>query len=887
MSTFTDILLRRDWENPQSVNIHCLKAHSPLASYRCATDAKRGENPARRSLNGQWKFQLFGAPEQVDGRFIAPAFDDSTWPEIPVPANWQLHGFDKPIYANVKYPFEVNPPFVPKENPTGCYRTRFTLSEQALAETQRIIFDGVNSAFHLWCNGHWVGYAQDSRLPTEFDLSAFLLAGTNTLAVMVLRWSDGTYLEDQDMWWLSGIFRDVTLLAKPHHCIQDVFITPDLDACYRDGSLTVVTHIDAPATFSVQIQLFDGEDAVSDAIADTPHNRRIDERGSYDNVVFQTLSVSAPKKWSAETPNLYRLVVSLLDENGQQVESEAYPVGFRKVEIKDGQLKLNGKALLIRGVNRHEHHPELGHVMTEEDMVRDICLLKQNNFNAVRTAHYPNHPRWYELCDEYGLYVCDEANIETHGMQPMNRLSADPMWAHAYMSRYTQMVLRDKNHPSIIIWSLGNESGHGSNHNAMYAWSKHFDPSRPVQYEGGGANTTATDIIVPMYARVNTTVEDEAVPKWPLKKWISLPNEQRPLILCEYAHAMGNSLGSFSDYWEAFREFPRLQGGFIWDWVDQGLSQWDESGTHYWAYGGDFGDEINDRQFCINGLMFPDRSAHPTLEEAKFCQRFITVTLLEQTQDRIRLQVNNEHLFRATDNERLTWQLLEDGVAIAEGELSLEVPAESSQTLEIPVTFNAKSGAVYHFNTDIQLTDATRWAPAGHICATEQFALTNPCSLALNASVSPPCPLLIRDGETFIVTLADESQRWVWDTTSGLMSEWVDKGTQQLKAAPVDNFYRAPLDNDIGISEVDNIDPNAWACRWDAAGIGHWERECVAFDAHASTHFVVVTATFAYRHLGNIVAITTWHHTVDGTGKSRWMLRSNLPTIYRLCHASV
>ncbi len=284
MTTFSEILQRRDWENPQSVNIHCLKAHSPLASYRTPADALQKNAPNRRSLNGEWAFQLFDAPENVDGDFIAPAFDDSQWSRIPVPANWQMHGYDKPIYANVKYPFEVNPPFVPKDNPTGCYRTSFTLSEHELAETQRIIFDGVNSAFHLWCNGHWVGYSQDSRLPAEFDLSPYLVSGTNSLAVMVMRWCDGSYLEDQDMWWLSGIFRDVTLLAKPKHCIQDVFVTPDLDACYRDGSLSVVTHIDAPQSYQVQIQLFDGEQPVSDPLTAGTHNRRIDERGSYDDV---------------------------------------------------------------------------------------------------------------------------------------------------------------------------------------------------------------------------------------------------------------------------------------------------------------------------------------------------------------------------------------------------------------------------------------------------------------------------------------------------------------------------------------------------------------------------------------------------------------------------
>lgn len=867
MKAFSNIIQRRDWENPQSVNIHCLNAHSPLSSYRNFKHARDGIESQRKSLNGQWKFKYFDAPEQVDGEFIKTSFNDSQWDEITVPSNWQMQGYDKPIYANVKYPFEVNPPFVPAENPTGCYRTQITLTKNDLKNTQRIIFDGVNSAFHLWCNGNWVGYSQDSRLPAEFDLTQYLIVGDNTLSVMVIRWCDGSYLEDQDMWWLSGIFRDVTLLAKPKQCIEDVFVTPDLDACYRDGSLSIVTKITAPDTYQVQVQLFDGENAVTEPHIDRPHNRRIDERGTYDDVVFQTLHVRDPKKWSAEVPNLYRIVVSLLDRQGNHIESEAYQVGFRKVEMTDAQLKLNGKPLLIRGVNRHEHHPELGHVMTEEDMIRDICLMKQYNFNAVRTAHYPNHPRWYELCDEYGLYVCDEANIETHGMQPMNRLSADPQWAHAYMSRYTQMVMRDKNHPSIIIWSLGNESGHGSSHNAMYAWSKQYDPSRPVQYEGGGSNTTATDIIAPMYARVNSTIEDDAVPKWSIKKWVSLPNEQRPLILCEYAHAMGNSLGSFNDYWDAFREYPRLQGGFIWDWVDQGLSQWDENGEHFWAYGGDFGDIINDRQFCINGLIFPDRSVHPTLEEAKYCQRMINVTLAEQTEDQCRLTVTNENLFRATDNEILRWQLLENGVVIQSGQQVLSVAEDSKQELVIDLAFTPKAQAEYHLNTDITLTHSTKWAEEGHVCATEQFSLRNHAGLQLPSTANALAPQLNQQDTKVVVSSLDETHQWQWDTESGLLTHWIVDGQPQVIKAPVDNFYRAPLDNDIGISEIDNIDPNAWACRWELAGIGQWERQCTSCVVQALADSVQVTSVFAYQFNGQIQAITKWQYTLNNLGE--------------------
>ncbi|NLS14078.1 beta-galactosidase [Vibrio sp. SM6] len=867
MTAFSTILSRRDWENPQSVNIHCLKAHSPLASYRSAADARDGVNAQRQSLNGLWKFKLFAAPEQVDGEFIESHFDDNLWDDIPVPANWQLHGYDKPIYANVKYPFEVNPPFVPAENPTGCYRLTFNMTADTLTQTQRIIFDGVNSAFYLWCNGHWVGYSQDSRLPAEFDLTPYLVEGENQLAAMVLRWSDGSYLEDQDMWWLSGIFRDVTLLSKPKQCIEDVFITPDLDACYRDGSLSIVTELNAPENYQVQVQLFDGEIAITEAETARPHNRRIDERGSWSDVVFQTLHVREPKKWSAETPHLYRLVVSLLDDQGNYIESEAYAVGFRKVEIIAGQLQLNGKPVLIRGVNRHEHHPELGHVMTEYDMVRDICLLKQNNFNAVRTAHYPNHPRWYELCDQYGLYVCDEANIETHGMQPMNRLSSNPQWAHAFMSRYTQMVMRDKNHPSIIIWSLGNESGHGSNHDAMYGWSKNFDPSRPVQYEGGGSNTSATDIIAPMYARVETLVADDAVPKYPIKKWISLPNETRPLILCEYAHAMGNSLGNFNQYWDAFREYPRLQGGFIWDWVDQGLSQRDADGTHFWAYGGDFGDEINDRQFCINGLLFPDRTAHPALEEAKYCQRMITATLAEQTDDYCAVTLTSENVFRHTDNEQLVWALLENGEVIDQGVITLSLAPEQIKTIELPVRFTAKANAQYHLNIDITLIADTPWAGANHVLVTEQFALQNRAPLSLPSTTVSSAPDLAQTQNGLTICTTDGAHQWHWERDSGLLTQWRINGVDQLIDGPQDNFFRAPLDNDIGISEVDNIDPNAWICRWEQAGIGQWHRECTAFDVDTLRDGVRVRSTFAYRHGEQIQAITIWTYTArnDGT----------------------
>ncbi len=401
----------------------------------------------------------------------------------------------------------------------------------------------MSSAFHLFCNGRWVGYSQDSRLPAEFDLTPYLQSGRNRLAVLVLRWSDGSYLEDQDMWWLSGIFRSVSLLHKPSRHLMDMRVTPELDACYRDGRLKIALQVANGAGLSVEANLYDGSERVA-TLRQPIGTQAIDEKGAYDDRAELWLDVAAPRKWSAETPHLYRLTLTLLDEQGQAIESEACDVGFRVVEICGGLLRVNGQPLLVRGANRHEHHPAKGYAIDRATMERDLLLMKRHNFNAVRCSHYPNHPDFYRLCDRLGLYVVDEANLETHGMTPMGRLARDPAWSNAFLERATRMVARDFNHPSIIIWSLGNESGYGPAHDAMYGWIKRSDPSRPVQYEGGGADTPATDIICPMYARTHQDQPFPAVPKWALAKWIGLPDEHRPLILCEYAHAMGNSLGA-------------------------------------------------------------------------------------------------------------------------------------------------------------------------------------------------------------------------------------------------------------------------------------------------------------------------------------------------------
>ncbi len=872
MRSFNQVMLAREWENQHIVHHHTLAAHSPLKSYPDAEHARLGLlSPNQMSLNGEWKFQLFDEPELVEEAMVCAGFDDSLWSSICVPSNWQCQGFDHPIYTNVKYPFVDNAPKVPLQNPTGVYRLSFEAPSHFSSCSQRIIFDGVNSAFHLWCNGEWVGYSQDSRLPAEFDLSSFLCSGQNQLTVMVLRWSDGSYLEDQDMWWLSGIFRDVTLLAKPKVAIEDVTIVTNLDACYRDAILNVKTKISSLESEGcrIEVALFEhGSDSALLTGESGFGDKFVDEKGAWHDISQISLPLANPKKWSAESPYLYRCVISLLDVNDNCVDCEAYEVGFRQVEIKNGQLMVNGKAILIRGVNRHEHHPELGHTMTEQSMLQDIKLLKQNNFNAVRTAHYPNHPRWYELCDQYGLYLVDEANVETHGQFPMCRLSDDVSWLNAYMRRMTRLVARDKNHPSIIIWSLGNESGIGNNHHAMYQWTKQNDPSRPVQYEGGGSDTEATDIICPMYARI----EDDQVygpdpsvtPKIAIKKWIGLPNETRPLILCEYAHAMGNSIGNFHKYWQAFRQYPRLQGGFIWDWVDQGLTKTDENGQSYWAYGGDFGDTINDRQFCINGLIYPDRSVHPTLHEVKKAQQFYQFSLASL--DPLTIEVVNENLFGTNDNEQLQWSIIKDGHVLAEGDVALDVLPQNKQIIlladERP---NMTADHDYFLNINVVLSRATQWADAGHITATEQLALPVVTSLALSPAPQTQAPSLNIKKQA--VTVEGDGFQLQFEPDSGYLTKWLVEGENRLAQGPKDNFYRAPLDNDIGTSEIDRVDPNSWVARWAEIGLNDLVVECLQFDAQQLTNRVLITSQFVYRFDQRVLFQTTWQYSIDIAGE--------------------
>lgn len=861
--SLSEILARRDWENPVITSLNRLDAHPPFASWRDELSA-RDELPSssRQSLNGQWTFSYFDRPEAVPQSWLLQDLPDAA--SLPVPANWQLHGYDAPIYTNVQYPIPVNPPYVPCENPTGCYSLTFTADARWLQQGQtRIVFDGVNAAFFLWCNGQWIGYSQDSRLPAEFDLSAVLRAGPNRLAVMVLRWCDGSYLEDQDMWRMSGIFRDVTLLHKPASQLTDVQIETALSPEYLRGDLRVRVAIqpgDRPLNqLRLRVTLWQGETCVAQQ-EQAPGSAPIDERGHYPERALLVLPVTQPQLWSAETPHLYRAVVALLDAHGTVIEAEAYDVGFRRVSIDNGQLCLNGKPLLIRGVNRHEHHPEQGQAVDEATMRRDIMLMKRHNFNAVRCAHYPNHPLWYRLCDRYGLYVVDEANIETHGMQPMSRLSADPRWFAAYSERVTRMVQRDRNHACIIIWSLGNESGHGSTHDALYQWVKSSDSTRPVQYEGGGADTAATDILCPMYARVDQDQPFPAVPKWSLKKWIGLPGEQRPLILCEYAHAMGNSLGGFAKYWQAFRAFPRLQGGFVWDWVDQSLTRYDAQQQPWQAYGGDFGDTPNDRQFCMNGLVFADRSPHPALFEAQRAQQFFQFR--RDAADAWRFSVTSEYLFRRSDNEVLRWAIEQNGDVIASGEWPLELDAQASQSFSVPPQAGLQGEA--WLRLAVHQPAATAWSEADARVAWDQWRL--PAALPARVpSRSATAPTVTQHDDAITLTLPQ--QRWQFSRRSGELVQWWVNGRETLLTPLQECFIRAPIDNDIGTSEASNVDPNAWVERWKRAGYDQLEAQLLEMRMDRLTHGVQIETWHQWSGNGEPAFTSHKRYLIDGRGE--------------------
>ncbi len=763
----------------------------PFADVSSALARDPAGSPWYRSLNGTWDFHWSENPDVRPVDFYRPDFDVASWDEIPVPANWQLHGYGYPIYTNVRYSWgEPDPPRVPHDfNPVGSYRRSFTVPDDWDGRQVILHFAGVSSAFYLWVNGQEVGYSQGSRTPAEFDITEYLQPGGNLVAAEVYRYSDGSYLECQDFWRISGLFRDVFLYSLDRLQIRDFEVHTDLDESYRDASLGIDVRIanlgavDRP--YAVTATLFDADGGVvvddlavsGEASAGTETAIRLDRE------------ISDPPKWSAEEPNLFRLVLSLTDPDGAVIQSVSTNVGFREVSITDGQLLVNGVAVLLKGTNRHEHDPDTAHVMSTEGMVRDILLMKQHNINAVRTSHYPDVTEWYDLTDYYGLYVIDEANIESHGIgyDPDKTLGNKPEWGPAHMDRTVSMVERDKNHPSIIIWSLGNEAGDGVNFTETANWIRERDPSRPVHYERAelGPNT---DIFCPMYARIPEIVE------------YAENHDDRPLILCEYSHAMGNSNGNVADYWKEIYARERLQGGFIWDWVDQGLRQPvpGKPGEFYFAYGGAFEPEgvYHDDNFLMNGLVSADRVPHPGLLEVKKVYQYIDVVPVDPARGKI--SIANGYGFINLDRFEGFWEIRADDEVMASGRLpKLNIAPGASRDFTLPVPrLQPMAGVEYWLELSFRLPQDTAWAERGHEVAWEKFKLEmggaapklNPSEMAA-LSVEESSGEAIVSGDGFAVR---------FDLGDGIIAAMTVGGTDLVAVGPRPNFWRAPTDNDRG-----------------------------------------------------------------------------------------
>ncbi|TFE28664.1 DUF4981 domain-containing protein [Cohnella luojiensis] len=781
-------------------------AHATLITHDSLEEALKGDRKSSKhylSLNGTWKFSFAENPDKRIKSFYGSEFDYSGWDEIAVPAHWQLQGYDYPQYTNIRYPWidseALKPPFAPtKYNPVGSYIRTFTIPQDWNGKPVFISFQGVESAFYVWLNGELVGYSEDTFTPAEFDLTPYLIEGENRLAVEVYRWCDASWLEDQDFWRMSGIFRDVYLFTAPDTHIYDFFIHTDLDEQFKDSDLridaTVVNYYGADAgSMAVVAELYDAQGSqvlrqpLRIAVA-AGSNERIEVQGA--------IAVANPLKWSAELPNLYTLVLRLDNADGQAVQFISCKVGFRKFEIKDGLMRINGERIEFKGVNRHEFSCDTGRALGEEDMIRDVVLMKSHNINAVRTSHYPNNPRWYELCDEYGLYVIDETNLETHGSWEYAQQEegdtvpgSKPEWRENVIDRCNSMLQRDKNHPSVIIWSLGNESFGGDNFMRMHDYLREKDPSRVVHYEGvfhWRKSEAASDMESQMYTKPH---EIEA---YALRR----PTPSKPFILCEYSHAMGNSSGGLSKYTDLFEKYPILQGGFIWDWVDQAIRVRNPDGTSHMAYGGDFGESPHDGNFCGNGIIFADRTVSPKLFEVKKCYQNVKFTA-ESMEDG-KFVVTNRHLFTDLNVYDFVWQVTNNGVLVNEGKLDVQAAPGQSATVDLTRAYPNKASIEDEFvlTLSIVLKQGTSWAEAGHEIAYEQFVLPISVRAAVVANSGFPAVRVKTDARSWSAEGENFSVRF--DTGTGDLVSYRVKGIELLKKAPAPNFWRAYTDNDRG-----------------------------------------------------------------------------------------
>ena len=783
----------RDWENPMVNQINREDPHATMISFpdeATALEAVKADSPNRISLDGSWKFNWVKSPDERPFWFFMDDYDTRDWKDIDVPSNWQRRGYDIPIYLNIGYPHKMNPPFIHHEwNPVGSYKRSFKVSSDWKNKEVFLHFGAVSSAFYVWINEEMVGYSEDSKMPAEFNITKYLKPGKNTVSVEVYRWSDGSYLEDQDFWRLSGIQRSVFLHARPKSYINDFFAIGDLENNYKDGLLKLNVSLKNKLSEShellVDASLYEGSEKIYNEA------KSISLAGTGD--VSFSKSITSVKKWSAEKPDLYSLVITLKDINGNILESVSSKVGFRKIEIVNSQVLVNGVAVTFKGTNMHEHDEINGHVVDEAIILKDIRVMKSHNINAVRTSHYPQQELWYEMCDKYGLYLVDEANIESHGIgyDKDVTIADKPEWEPMHLERMQRMVERDKNHPSVIFWSMGNEAGDGHNFLKGYKWIKGRDATRPVQYERAEHFTNAperhTDIWCPMYPKIEY-----------LENYARDKNQDRPLIMTEYAHAMGNSTGNFQDYWDVIEKYPKLQGGFIWDWVDQGLLETSEMGEKYWTYGGDYGEEgiPSDGNFCLNGLTWPDRTPKPGLKEVKRVYQYIDFEPVNLKDGMIKFR--NKYDFTDLSEFTFGWEVTADGAVIQSGTLALPEFKPKAETLvQIPVEkIDPAPGTEYFLNLKAMRSDSWNLVPEDHVYASAQFLLASnekvPAVRADELSV-----LQTKTAESKL-EVAGTGMKIVFDLAIGRMESFLYKEMEYLKKGPEPDFWRAPTDNDYG-----------------------------------------------------------------------------------------
>jgi beta-galactosidase len=824
---------RKTWEQPELTSLNTLPPHAlAVPSPHSAPDTTNPTgSPFFQSLSGTWDFKLLPRPEAATVEALA----SDGWQPIQVPGNWTMQGFGLPHYTNVQMPFPNQPPSVPEENPTGIYRRSFTLPPAWQGRRLVLHLAGCEGLCYVYLNGQPVGFSKDSRTPAEYDVTSLLrFDALNELVCVVLRWSDASFVEDQDHWWQSGIHRDLFLYSTDTVFLADYFARPELSDDLQTGTLRLTVTLDrlgeAADLTHVEAQLFDPDgrpvfERPLSAVHTQKHAQSGIRRFTRPQLTLKG-QVQQPQLWSAETPNLYTLTITVHGPSGP--ETTACHVGFRTVKVEGRQLLVNGVPVMIKGVNRHDHDDTTGKYVSRESMERDLRVMKQFNINAVRCSHYPNDPYWLDLCDRHGLYVVDEANLEAHAFY--FELNRDPRYTGAFVERVRNMVERDKNHPSIILWSLGNESGYGPNHDAAAGLVRSLDPSRPLHYEGAisrwmGENwdkgRAATDVICPMYASI------EEITAWAASE----TTDPRPLILCEYSHAMGNSNGSLADYWAAFEQYPALQGGFIWEWVDHGIRQKDEQGRERWVYGGDFGDTPNDANFVCDGLVWPDRTPHPAMFEFKHLIQPARATLAPAASlgatgspaeapgappEPTRLQITNKQDFIGLGWLRATWQLSADGIVVAEGELPelTAAPREAQLfTLELPDAPGERHLTVRFFQKE-----ATAWSPTGHEVGWDQIALP---ALASAVRRAAPAAVTVEQLAGRIVLRAGEL-RAEFDTATGVLAAFGSGERNVIAQGPLLNVWRAAVDND-GLKLWE--EPRKILATWRALGLPQATRE--------------------------------------------------------------